>query len=66
MGEERQQGKHCHDVELDLIMHHPLWKRVQPEEEDAYAKHRSDENDSHDHEQNIGLAGRRYKKRQMV
>jgi hypothetical protein len=42
VGKKRQQGKNCHDVELDLIMHHSLWKGVQPEEENAYAKHRSD------------------------
>ena len=39
VGEERQQGKNCDNVELDLIVDHPFRQGMQPEEEYPYAQH---------------------------
>jgi hypothetical protein len=65
----REEGNHREDrdeIELNLVVHHPFGQRVQPEEENADAQHRRDQDNSHEIEKPVCLTGSRYEGRQMM
>ncbi len=68
VGEEREQGQHAHDLNLNLAcpVRDVLGERMEAKVEEPHGEHDDDEEDDHRVEQAVRLTGCRDEERQMV